>query len=221
MDRATWTAVDNYLNGLLLPNDEVLEGVLADSSGAGLPPISIAPNQGMLLQLLARSKGAEAILEIGTLGGYSAIWLARSLPPGGRLTTIELEPERAHIAHQNLERAGLAEKVEIRVGNAARELPRLIDEGAGPFDLIFIDADKPQYTDYFRYALALSAPGTVIVADNVVRGGEVVNPESEDATVQGVRSFLAAVAEEPRVTAMGLQTVGSKGYDGFLLAVVN
>ena len=214
-----WTAVDEYLAGLLLPDDPVLEQALADSKAAGLPAINVAPNQGRFLELLARMAGARNILEIGTLGGYSSIWLGRALPEGGRLTTLEYEPRHAEVARRNLERAGLSDRVEVRVGRAIDSLAELEREGRHPFDLVFIDADKPSTADYVRWALRLSKPGTVIIVDNVVRGGGIVGG-GKDENVDGVRRGLEAIAGEPRLHAAAVQTVGVKGYDGFALAVV-
>jgi predicted O-methyltransferase YrrM len=215
-----WSAVDGYIEENLVAADPVLESTLRASAEAGLPPISVSPSQGKLLHLLARAPGARAILEIGTLGGYSAIWLARALRPGGRLITLEAEPRHAEVARSNLSRAGLADVAEVRVGPAQDTLPRLQAAGEGPFDMIFIDADKRGYPEYFSWSLRLSRPGTMIIADNVVRGGPVADPASRDANVQGVRRYLDMMAAEPRVSATAIQTVGSKGYDGFALAVV-
>jgi predicted O-methyltransferase YrrM len=215
-----WSAVDSYIGENLVPADPVLEAALRASSDAGLPPISVSPSQGKLLHLLARAQGARTILEIGTLGGYSAIWLARALPPGGRLITLEAEPRHAEVARANLAHAGLADVAEVRVGPALDTLPKLEAGGDGPFDLIFIDADKPGYPDYLPWSLRLSRPGSMIIADNVVRGGAVADSASTDANVQGVRWFIEMLAAEPRVSATAIQTVGSKGYDGFALALV-
>jgi predicted O-methyltransferase YrrM len=215
-----WSAVDSYIGENLVPADPVLEAALRASADAGLPPISVSPSQGKLLHLLARAQGARTILEIGTLGGYSAIWLARALPPGGRLITLEAEPRHAEVARANLARAGLADVAEVRVGPAQDTLPKLHAAGDGPFDLIFIDADKPGYPDYLPWSVRLSRPGSMIIADNVVRGGAVANSASTDANVQGVRRFIEMLAAEPRVSATAIQTVGSKGYDGFALALV-
>jgi len=220
MNQETWTAVDHYTGDLLALNDSTLEAALADSQAAGLPPINVAPNQGRLLQMLARSCGARLILEIGTLGGYSTIWLARGLLPGGKLVTLEFEPKHAQVARTNLERAGLGGVVELRQGKAVESLAQLAAEGRGPFDFIFIDADKESYADYFAWALKLSRPGTLIIADNVVRNGAVKDAGSADPRVQGVRRFNELLAAEPRVSATILQTVGSKGYDGFAMALV-
>ena len=215
-----WTAVDRYITDLLVPAEPALESALEASRAAGLPEINVSPNQGKLLHLLARVQGARSILEVGTLGGYSAIWLARALPPGGRLVTLELEPRHAEIARANLERAGLAELVTVRVGRAADSLAELVAEGAGPFDLVFIDADKQSGADYFHRALELSRPGSLIVVDNVVRGGAVIDEASTDPAIQGTRRLNRAMAAERRVSATEVQTVGSKGYDGFALALV-
>ncbi len=220
MNQEQWTAVDRYVTELLLPADPALAAALEASAAAGLPPIQVSPPQGRLLELLARLQGARSILEIGTLGGYSTIWLARALPPGGRLVTLELEPKHAAVARENLARAGLGGLVELRLGPAADTLAQLAAEGAGPFDLIFIDADKAGYPDYLVASLRLARRGSVIIADNVVRHGAVADPASTDPAVQGVRRFNALLAAEPRVRATVIQTVGAKGYDGFTLALV-
>jgi predicted O-methyltransferase YrrM len=217
MTRELWSEVDSYLAGALIPPDPVLDAALEDSKKAGLPTIAVAPNQGKLLNLLARAAGARTILELGTLGGYSTIWLARALPPGGKLVTCEYDPKHAKVARANLARAGFGEDVvEIRVGAALDTLPTL----AGPFDFVFIDADKPSNADYLAWALRLSRPGTVIVVDNVVRDGQVVDPDSPNESVQGVRRLVDVMADEPRLTATAIQTTGVKGYDGFILAIV-
>jgi predicted O-methyltransferase YrrM len=215
-----WTAVDRYFSDLLVPADPVLEAALAASTAAGLPAINVAPNQGKLLHLLARLQGALRILEIGTLGGYSTIWLARALPADGRLITLELEPKHAEVARANFARAGLAPVIELRVGSARDTLAAIAAEQGVPFDLIFIDADKASAAGYFSWALKLSRVGSLIIVDNVVRGGAVVDATSADPSVQGVRRFNQLLAAEKRVSATALQTVGSKGYDGFALAVV-
>jgi len=199
----------------------VLEAALRDSDAAGLPSIHVSPSQGKLLQLLAQGMNARRILEIGTLAGYSTICLARALPPEGRLISLEYEQRHAAVARANIARAGLARIAEVRVGPALEQLPRLRAEGQDPFDLIFIDADKQGYPDYFAWALRLARRGTLIIADNVVRNGEVINANSSNAGVPGVRRFIELVASEPRVSATVVQTVGSKGYDGFLIARVN
>jgi len=221
MNPDQWTAVDGYFNDLLIPSDPVLEAVLVASEAAGLPAINVAPNQGKLLHLWARMQGARTILEIGTLGGYSTIWLARALPSGGRVVTLEINPDYAKVARANFERAGLAGKIELRLGPAIETLPKLCAEAHAPFDLIFIDADKASTPEYFTWALKLSRPGTVIIVDNVVRNGAVIEADNPDPSVQGVRRFLELLVAEPRVSAMALQTVGSKGYDGFTLGLVN
>ncbi len=215
-----WAGVDDYLSSLFLPPDAALEQALRVSQAAGLPAIQVSPLQGKLLYLLAKSIAARRILEIGTLGGYSAIWLARALPPEGLLITLELDPKHAAVARENLAGAGVSERVEIHLGQALDSLARLVEENQPPFDLIFIDADKPNYPAYFEWSLQLSHPGTLIVADNIIRKGRIVEPDSQDANVQGMRRFLERVAAEPRVTATALQTVGSKGYDGFALILV-
>ena len=218
MVQEQWTAVDAYLTGLLVPSDPALDAALQASAAAGLPPIHVAPNQGKLLHLLARLQGARAILELGTLGGYSTIWLARALPPGGRLITLEADPRHAEVARANIARAGLAQVVELRLGPALDTLPQLAAEGRGPFDLIFIDADKPGYPDYLAWALRLSRRGSLIIADNVVRNGAVVDAASIWDYVRRGGSLL--LAAEQRVSATVLQTVGSKGYDGLAFALV-
>ena len=220
MSENLWSNVDEYLVSLLLPSDSALEEALANSTTAGLPPISVAPNQGKFLELLARMQGSRRILEIGTLGGYSTIWLARSLPSDGNLVTLELEPVHAEVARKNIDRAGLGQVVEIRVGPAARSLQDLIDENVEPFDFIFIDADKEGYPKYLELSMQLSRPGTVIVADNVVRDGEIANTKSSDERVLGARTFLVQAAADDRLEGTAVQTVGSKGYDGFALLVV-
>lgn len=220
MSQETWTAVDDYINDLLVPADPVLAAVLKDSTDAGLPAIYVAPNQGKLLSILAQSIGARSILEIGTLGGYSTIWLARALPEGGKLITLEFNPKHADVARANLANAGLSDVVQVITGRAIDTLPQVEADGHGPFDLIFIDADKPSNADYFEWALKLSHRGTMIIVDNVIRNGEVTNPDSTDAAVQGVRRFNDMLASESRVTATEIQTVGSKGYDGLAIALV-
>jgi predicted O-methyltransferase YrrM len=221
MNAAQWTSVDQYLAEQSIPPDPVLESALAASSAAHLPAINVTPHQGKFLHLLARLQGARRILEIGTLGGYSTLWLARALPAGGRVVTLELEEVHARVARENFARAGLADKVELKLGRAIDLLQAMIAEKVAPFDFVFIDADKPSMAEYFQAVLQLTRPGSVIIADNVVRNGAVVDASSTDASVQGVRRFMAALARETRVSATTLQTVGSKGYDGFTLAVVN
>ena len=220
MTQERWNAVDCYISDLLVPPDLELEAVLRTNAEAGLPPHDVAPNQGKLLQLLAQIQGASTILEIGTLGGYSTIWLARALSKNGSLVTLEADPEHAKVARANIARAGLGDTVEVRVGQALKTLPQLAAEGRGPFDLIFIDADKPNNPEYFEWALKLSSRGSLIVADNVVRDGAVVESTSEDPKVIGIRRFYELMAAEPRVSATAIQTVGSKGYDGFAIALV-
>jgi predicted O-methyltransferase YrrM len=215
-----WSAVDSYITGLFLRPDPVLEAALASSAAAGLPTINVSPTQGKLLHLLARVQGARRILEIGTLGGYSTIWLARALPADGRLISLEVDSKHAEVARANLARAGLSSIVEIRLGPALDTLPKLVSEGRGPFDLIFIDADKPGYADYLKWSLKLARPGTLIIADNVVRKGAVADAASMDENVQGIRKFNEALAAEKRVTTTVIQTVGSKGYDGLALILV-
>ena len=212
--------VDRYLEELLLLRDSAQEETLRRSAAEGLPSIQVSPLQGKLLQLLAQIRGTRRILEIGTLGGYSTIWLARGLPPDGHLVSLELNPHHAAVARANLARVGLDRVVEVREGPALDSLAQIASERAEPFDLIFIDADKPAYPEYLTWALRLSRPGTVIVADNVVRQGSVADPKSPDPNAQGIRRFLALLAEEARVSATVIQTVGSKGYDGFALAFV-
>src|SRR5271170_7301591 len=201
MSQELWMELDRYINDLFVPRDPALDDALRASADAGLPAINVAPNQGKLLQLLARTQGARRILEIGTLGGYSTIWLARALPDGGRLVTLEADPRHAEVARANLARAGLANVVEVRLGPALETLPRLAAEGAGPFDFVFIDADKPGYPDYLDWSIKLSRRGSLIVADNVVRKGAVADPASVDPKVQGVRRFNELLAADPRVSA--------------------
>jgi predicted O-methyltransferase YrrM len=221
MSQELWTAVDDYFDRALVPSDPALDAALAASEAAGLPKIGVAPNQGKMLQLLARVRGARRILEIGTLGGYSTIWLARALPPDGRLITLEVDPKHAEVARRNIAGAGLADLVELRLGPALETLPKLAAEGAEPFDLIFIDADKPANADYFAWAIELSRPGSLIVVDNVVRGGQVADADNDDPSTLGVRRLNDLIASEPRVSATVLQTVGRKGHDGFVMALVN
>ena len=221
MTQALWAAVDRYIADLLVAPDPSLDAALEANAAAGLPPHDISPNQGKLIHLLARVQGARAILEIGTLGGYSTIWLARALPRDGCLITLEAEPKHSEVARANIARAGLADVVELRPGRALDTLPQIAAEARGPFDLIFIDADKPSNPDYLAWALELSRPGTLIVADNVVRGGAVADAASEDPSVQGVRRFIELLAAEPRLSATVIQTVDSKGHDGLAVALVN
>jgi predicted O-methyltransferase YrrM len=215
-----WTEVDDYIASMLIPPDAALDGALKASDEAGLPSINVSANQGKLLMLFARMLNARNILEIGTLGGYSTIWMARGLAEGGRLITLEYEPRHAEVAMANLVRAGLSDRVEIRVGRAGDTLPKLVEEGRGPFDLVFIDADKQGYTEYLEWSMKLSRRGTVIIADNVVRNGAIIDPASSDEMVQGIRRFNRALAAEKRLSATEIQTVGSKGYDGLAIATV-
>jgi predicted O-methyltransferase YrrM len=219
-DKELWTSVDQYIGGLLVRPDVALDAALQDSTFAGLPSINVSPAHGKMLHLIARMISAKRILEIGTLGGYSAIWMARALPADGKLITLEINPKHAEVAQANIARAGVASLVEIQLGPALDSLPRLAADNQGPFDLIFIDADKPSNTDYFGWGLKLSRPGSVIIVDNVVRNGGVIDPSNTDANVQGVRRFNEVLATETRVSATEIQTVGVKGYDGFALAVV-
>jgi predicted O-methyltransferase YrrM len=215
-----WTTVDQYITDTIVPSDPVLDAALEASEKAGLAPINVTPNQGKLLELLATIRGARKILEIGTLGGYSTIWLARALPVGGRLITLEVEPKHAEVARANFARAGLAQQVDVWVGRALDTLPRVAEQGLGPFDFVFIDADKQNIPEYFDWSLKLGRVGTVIVVDNVIRKGAVIDAASADASVQGVRRFNEQLAKLSRVSATTIQTVGSKGYDGFTLALV-
>ena len=211
-----WKDVDRYVTEQFIPPDDALTAATCSSDEAGLPSIAVSAPQGKWLNLLARAIGAKRILEIGTLGGYSGIWLARALPQGGRLTTLELERKHADVALANFKRAGVADRIDLNVGPAVETLPKL----TGPYDLIFIDADKPGYTEYFQWSVKLSRPGTLIIADNVVRAGAVADPKSKDEMVRGIQRFNAAVAAERRVTTTVLQTVGVKGYDGFAVMLV-
>ncbi|MFG1464830.1 O-methyltransferase [Xanthobacter sp. DSM 24535] len=220
-DQALWGKVDDYIVETLVPADPILEAVLAASVAAGLPEINVSPAQGQMLALFARMVNARRILEIGTLGGYSTIWLARALPVDGLLVTLEADGAFAEVARGNFARAGLSQRIELRVGRALETLPGLERDGIGPFDLIFVDADKPSNPDYLAWALRLSRPGTLIVWDNVIRDGAVADAASEDPRVQGVRRLFDLVAAEPRLSATAIQTVGSKGYDGFALTLVH
>lgn len=215
-----WTAVDDFFDHKFLPPDRTLDAAVESARAAGLPDIGVAPNQGKLLQLLASIHGARTILEVGTLGGYSTIWLARALPAGGRMVTLEVDPKHAQVAQANLANAGLSEVVDVRVGPALETLPALATEDVGPFDLTFIDADKQNNAEYFGWAIELSRPGSVIIVDNVVRHGAVIDEESDDPGVTGVRRLGELIADEPRVSATTIQTVGRKGYDGLTIALV-
>ncbi|MEU7012571.1 O-methyltransferase [Streptomyces sp. NPDC046385] len=219
-DQDQWTAVDHYFTELLAPADDALAAALADSTAAGLPEIAVAPNQGKLLNLLVRAQGAKKILEIGTLGGYSTIWLARALPADGRLISLEYSPVHADVARANIARAGLDKIVEVRTGAALDSLPALAEEDAGPFDFTFIDADKANNPHYVSWALRLSRPGSLIVVDNVVRGGKVATAHPDDPAITGTRAMFDLVSREPRLDATAFQTVGTKGHDGLLIARV-
>ncbi|HEX4702105.1 MAG TPA: O-methyltransferase [Pseudonocardiaceae bacterium] len=221
MTHQQWTAVDDYFTDQLALADQTLDAALAASAAAGLPAIQVSPPQGRLLQLLAGIHGARSILEIGTLGGYSTICLARGLAQGGHVTTLEIDPKHADVAAANFARAGLTDVIELRLGPAMDSLSALADEGAGPFDLIFIDADKPNNPGYFTWSLRLARPGTVIIVDNVVRNGSVIETSGRSDVVNGVRKVVEMIGGDPRVTATAIQTVGGKGYDGFILATVN
>jgi predicted O-methyltransferase YrrM len=220
MTQTVWTEVDHYFTDQLVPSDPALDATLAASRAAGLPAIQVTPNQGKLLYLLAILCGARRILEVGTLGGYSTIWLARALPTDGRLITLEIDPKYAEVARANIANAGLADHVEVRVGQALDTLSQLAKQRTEPFDFVFIDADKQNNAEYFRWALTLSTAGSVIIVDNVVRRGAVVDGDANDPEVQGTRRLIEALAAEPRVSATAIQTVGSKSYDGFALALV-
>jgi predicted O-methyltransferase YrrM len=220
MTQEKWTAVDQYIADLLVQSSPALNDALEASAKAGLPAISVSPAQGKFLQQLVQILGARSILEIGTLGGYSTIWLASALPADGRLVTLEVDPAHAAVASANIANAGLADRVEVRIGKALDTLPQLAADGHGPFDITFIDADKPNIPEYFVWALELSRRGSVIIVDNVVREGEVANAASNDDSVKGVRRLNEMLAAESRVSATVIQTVGSKGYDGFAMILV-
>ena len=220
MSDARWTEVDRYIEGKLLGHDPALEAALTDNEAGGLPAIDVSPVQGRFLHLLALAGQAKRVLEVGTLGGYSTIELARGLAEGGRVVTLELDPHHAEVAQANVARAGLADRVEIRVGRAADTLAAMVAAGEAPFDLIFIDADKPGNPTYFAHAIDLARPGTIILVDNVVREGRVLDGGSEDPAIEGTRALFDALANEPRVVATALQTVGAKKWDGFVMAVV-
>ncbi|MCI0465651.1 MAG: O-methyltransferase [Beijerinckiaceae bacterium] len=220
MTGALWTAVDKYIADLLVPSDAALDEAVKASAAAGLPPIAVTPAQGKLLHLLALLQNAKRILEIGTLGGYSAIWLARALTSGGRLVTLEADPNHAKVARANISRAGLEAIVDLRLGNALETLPQIEAERGGAFDLTFIDADKENIPEYFNFARRLSRPGSLIIVDNVVRDGRVIDAQSPDPDIQGIRKFNQLLAHEPGVCATAIQTVGAKGYDGFAIVLV-
>ena len=221
MTQELWTAVDNYIVETLHPADDVLDAAVKAGDDAGLPSIQVSPTQGRFMYQLAKVHGARRILEIGTLAGYSTIWLGRALPDGGELVTMEIDPKHAEVATSNMERAGLGAKVRVMNGDARELLPGLEKEIAAPFDLTFIDADKASIPFYFASALRMSRPGSLILIDNVVRDGAVIDPNSEDASVQGVRKLNEMMAGDPRLTATVIQTVGVKGYDGLAIALVN
>ena len=218
MTQETWTQVDHYYQERLNTKDAILDSALTTGAAAGMPAIDVSPNLGALLHILALAPGTKSILEIGTLAGYSTLCLARALPKDGKLISLEFEPKHAQVAEKNIANAGLADRVEIRVGKAIDTLPKIAEEGVGPFDLVFIDADKASVPEYFTWALKLTTPGSLIIVDNVVRDGEIINAHSDDPDIQGIRRFADMLNKEPRVTATALQTVGTKGYDG--LAIV-
>jgi predicted O-methyltransferase YrrM len=220
MTQQLWTSVDDYITQLFVQSDPIMQETLAASETAGLPSISVAPNEGKLLMLLAQLCGARNILEIGTLGGYSTIWLTRGMVSEGSLITLEANPKHAEVARLNIARAGFTDRVEVRVGPARDTLPQLATEGRSPFDLIFIDADKESYPEYLAWALKLARPGALIIADNVIRDGKILDPADTDPRVQGARRFNQLLAEEPRVKATVIQTVGGKGHDGMAIAIV-
>ncbi|MEC0178049.1 O-methyltransferase [Paenibacillus favisporus] len=215
-----WEQVDEYIVDRLCPNDRVLDEVIVANRKADLPEIDVTANQGKFLQLLVQIKGAKRILEIGTLGAYSTIWMARGLSEGGRIITLELSSHHAEVAKKNIARAGLEQTIEVRTGDALEQLAQMEKEGVEPFDFIFIDADKPNNPNYLRWALHFSRPGTVIVGDNVIRNGEIADRHSTDPRVQGVRTFYDMLSGHPNISATALQTVGSKGYDGFMIGIV-
>ncbi|HEV3418959.1 MAG TPA: O-methyltransferase [Candidatus Acidoferrum sp.] len=220
MTQEVWEAVDKYFDKMLIPHDSTLDDALAAAAAAKLPAIQVSSVQGKLLQLLARIMGARNILEIGTLGGYSTIWMARALPEGGRIITLEADPKHAEVARKNFARAGVESKVELRLGKALDTLPKVAADGLGPFDMFFIDANKSNMPEYFEWSLKLARTGSVIIADNVVREGAVLDPKSTDDDIQGIRRFLEMVGKEKRVSGTALQTVSTKNYDGFALVLV-
>ena len=220
MGEEQWGLVDRYLADTIVKPDTALDAVLDASDAAGLPAINVSPSQGKFLQMLARLVNARAVLEIGTLGGYSTIWLARALKPGGRLISLEADARHAQLARANIAGAGLSDIADVRVGRALETLPKIAAENIAPFDLVFIDADKPNTHHYFSWALKLSRVGSIVVVDNVIRKGEVANPRTTDPAVQGMQRFFEMAAAEPRVDATAIQTVSSKGYDGFSIVVV-
>jgi predicted O-methyltransferase YrrM len=220
MTKDVWEAVDKYFDEMLIPHDSALDDALAAASAENLPAIQVSSVQGKLLHLLARIMGARNILEIGTLGGYSTIWMARALPEGGRIITLEADPKHAEVAQKNFARAGVENKVELRLGKALDTLPKVAADGRGPFDMFFIDANKSNMPEYFEWSLKLARKGSVIIADNVVREGAVLDARSKDADIQGIRRFLEMVGKEKRVSGTALQTVSTKSYDGFALVLV-
>jgi len=220
MDQKIFEDVDKYISNLFIPPDEALTAAEQSHRLENLPPINVSPNLGKLLYLLARLSNAKKILEVGTLAGYSTIWMARALPENGRLITLEIDPHHAEVAEKNIDRAGLSSKVDIRIGKAIDLLPQLAQDKTGPFDMIFIDADKPPYAEYFEWALKLSRPGTLIIADNVIRDGKVLDQNQEDPMVKGAQRFNKALAENRKVSATILQTIGVKEYDGMAIAIV-
>ncbi|TIV15233.1 MAG: O-methyltransferase [Mesorhizobium sp.] len=220
MSSKTWTAVDDYIVSSLFEADPVLDAVLKANRDQGLPAIDVSPAQGKLLSLLVRIRGAKTVLEVGTLGGYSTIWMTRGLPADGKVVTLELDPHHARVARANFERAGVSDKIDLRVGPALQSLAALVDENAGPFDLIFIDADKPNNPNYLDWAMKLSRSGTVIVCDNVIRDGAVVKKNSGDVNVEGARAAFSFIGGDKRLDGTAIQTVGAKGYDGFAIAIV-
>jgi len=220
MSQDLWTSVDDYINSITVGTDAALDAAAASAAAAKLPPISVTPAHGKLLHLMVRAQGAKRILEVGTLAGYSTIWLARAVPPGGRVITLEANATHADIARANVERAGLSGRIEIRLGNALDTLPQLAAEKQPPFDFTFIDADRPNLAEYFDWAVRLSHPGSVIVVDNVVRKGGVIDASSDDPNIKGVRRFNDRLKDDTRVSATMVQTVSAKGYDGFAMALV-
>jgi len=220
MTKDIWEAVDKYFDEMLIPHDSTLDDALATAAAANLPAIQVSSVQGKLLHLLALIMGARNIFEIGTLGGYSTIWMARALPEGGRIITLEADPKHADVARKNFARAGVENKVELRLGKALDTLPQVAAEGRGPFDMFFIDANKSNMPEYFEWSLKLARKGSVIIADNVVREGAVLDAKSKDADIQGIRRFLEMVGKEKRVSGTALQTVSTKNYDGFALVLV-
>jgi predicted O-methyltransferase YrrM len=221
MNQEQWNAMDEYLTSRLLAPDAALDAALDASAAAGLPSINVAPNQGKLLQLLAKLRGARRILEVGTLGGYSTIWLARALPSDGRLISLEVNPDNAAVARANIERAGLSGIVSIVIGAAAQTLDKFVTDGVEPFDMIFLDADKKSYPEYLRLSLQLSRPGTLIVGDNVIRRGRIADLASTDPDVIGLHEFFRLLATNPQLDSTAVQTVGSKGWDGFSMSIVS